>query len=215
MYRNIPLDVSKDDEVDQSESYTDVNSDKRYHGSSQFENDFPWLHYSHAQHGWMCKIYEKYPYNAGPARGSFSVRPCVNTEHPTHAFKQHEKSGRHQILEKKLYKSENELKEALQRAELYLVEKAKVNTYITKCIHTIHYLIWKNIAVNTNYADLIRFFATELQEPNTKQYLNTCLKNATYTSTTAAESLLDAMNIYFEKLNMREIKEARLLSLCG
>ena len=61
--------------------------------------------------------------------------------------------------------------------------------------------------------DLIRFFATELQAPITKQYLNTCPKNATYTSTTAAESLLDAINIYFEKLNMREIKAARLLCL--
>ena len=30
-----------DDEVDQSESYPDVNSGKQYHGSSQFENDFP------------------------------------------------------------------------------------------------------------------------------------------------------------------------------
>ena len=86
---------------------------------------------------------------------AFSVRDCVNTEHPTHAFNQHEKSGRHQRLEKKLHKSENELAEALQRAELSLVEKAKVNTYITKCIHTIHYLISKNITVNANYADLI------------------------------------------------------------
>ena len=81
----------------------------------------------------MCKICEKYPYNAGPARSPFSVRPCVNTEQPTHAFKQHEKSGRHQRLEKKLYKSEIELKETLQRAELSRVEKAKVNTlYVTK-----------------------------------------------------------------------------------
>ena len=214
MYWNIPLDVSTDDEVDQSESYTDVNSDKRYHGSSQFENDFPWLYYSHAQHGWMCKICEKYPYNAGPARSPFSVRPCVNTEHPTHAFKQHEKSGRHQRLEKKLYKSENELSEALERVELRAVDKAKVNTlYITKCIHAIHYLIRKNIAVNADYADLIRFFATELQEPTTKHSLNTCPKNATYTTTTAAESLLEAINIYFEKLNVREIKEARFLCL--
>ena len=67
-------------------------------------------------------------------------------------------SVRHQRLEKKLYKSENELKEALQRAGLSLVEKAKVNIlYIIKCIHTIHHLIRKNIAVNANYADLIRF----------------------------------------------------------
>ena len=45
------------------------------------------------------------------------------------------------------------------------------------------------------------------------QYMNTCLKNATYTSTTAAVNLLDATNIYFEKLNTREIKEARFLCL--
>ena len=36
----------------------------------------------------MCKICEKYQYNAGPARDAFSVRPCVNMEHPKHAFKQ-------------------------------------------------------------------------------------------------------------------------------
>ena len=39
----------------------------------------------------------------------------------------------------------------MQRAELSLVEKIKVNILkITECIHTIHYLIRKNIAVNTN-----------------------------------------------------------------
>ena len=119
-----------------------------------------------------------------------------------HVSKQHEKSGRHQRLRKKLYKSENELKETLQRAELSLVEKVKVNTScITKCIHTIYYLIRKNIAINTYYADLIRFFATELQQPITKQYLNACPKNA--------------LNIYFEKLNMREIRGPLPVSFCG
>ena len=50
-----------------------------------------------------------------------------------------------------------------------------------------------------------------LQEPITKQHLNTCPKNAT--STTAAENHLDAINIYFEKLNMRGIKETHFLCL--
>ena len=84
MYWNISLDVSTDDEIDESESYPDANSDKQHHGSSDFENDFPWLYYLHAQHGWMCKICKKYPYNAGSARSPFSVRPCVNTERHMH-----------------------------------------------------------------------------------------------------------------------------------
>ena len=146
----------------------------------------------------------------GPARGAFSVCPCVNMEHPTHTFKQDGKPGRHWRLENKLYKSENEL------AELSPVEKGIVNTlYITNRIYNIQYLIRENTAGQTNYADLIRFFATawQEQEPITKQYLNTCPKNATYTCTTAAEILLDAINIYFEYLNAREIKEACFLYL--
>ena len=109
-----------------------------------------------------------------------------------------------------MYKSENEL------AELSPVEKAIVNTlYITNRIYNIQYLIRENTAGQTNYANLIRFFATawQEQEPITKQYLNTCPKNATYTCTTAAEILLDAINIYFEYLNTREIKEACFLYL--
>ena len=92
------------------------------------------------QHGWRCKICRKYPYNAGPVRDAFPVYPCVKMKHPTHTFKQHEKSARHQRSEKKLHKSENQLTESLQRVKLSPAEKAKFNTlYITKCIHTIHY----------------------------------------------------------------------------
>ena len=44
------------------------------------------------------------------ARGTFAVCSCVNMEHPIHAFKQYEKLAKYQRLERKLYKSENELK---------------------------------------------------------------------------------------------------------
>ena len=108
-YVNISLDVETDDKVDESKSYPDVNSDKHDHGS-QFENDLRWLYYLQVQHGWMCKTSKKYSSNAGLARGAFSVCPCVNTKHPTHVMNQNEKSARHQRLEKKLYKLENEKK---------------------------------------------------------------------------------------------------------
>ena len=75
-----------------------------------------------------------------------------------HAFQQHEKSVRRQRLHKKLYKSENELNKALQRAELSLVEKAKVNIHITKCVYdfllqTLH----KKWSFTLKTADLVTF----------------------------------------------------------
>ena len=48
---------------------------------------------------------------------------------------------------------------------------------------------------------MIQFLAQQIEEPITKQYLDTCPQNATYISNTSAELLLDAMNFYFETKN--------------
>ena len=66
-----------------------------------------------------------------------------------------------------------------ERAKLTPVDQVKVSMHITKCIYTIYYLNRKKKTVNSNYVDLIRFFAAELQEPITKPFLYTCPKNAT------------------------------------
>ena len=52
----------------------------------------------------------------------------------------------------------------------------------------------KNLALTDNYGDLITFIVQKSEEPISKQYLETCPKNATYISNTAAESMVDAMN---------------------
>ena len=44
----------------------------------------------------------------------------------------------------------------------------------------------------------MNFIAEELAEPITKQYFETCPSNATYTSYTSVESLVDAINYYFD-----------------
>ena len=82
-----------------------------------------------------------------------------------------------------------------------------------KCIHSINYLIKKNLALTDNYGDLITFIAQKLEEPITKQYLETCPKNATYISNTAAESMVDAMNFYFESKSLTEINESNFITL--
>ena len=80
IYWNIPSEKISDSEEgssDQQDFMTEKckveKSDKRYYGSSSYEEDFSWLYFSQAKHGWMCKICEKYPYNAGPSKGAFSI----------------------------------------------------------------------------------------------------------------------------------------------
>ena len=59
--------------------------------------------------------------------------------------------------------TKSELKEAFSRADEKSIEKDHANSlYITKCLHMIHYLIRKNIAITTNYGDMIEFVAKQL-----------------------------------------------------
>ena len=74
-------------------------------------------------------------------------------------------------------------------------------------------MITKHWPLTDNYDDLINFLANRIQEPITKQYLNSCPKNATYLSNTTAESLLDAMKFYYESENLDEIPDAPLVCL--
>ena len=45
------------------------------------------------------------------------------------------------------------------------------------------------------------------------QYLGSCPKNVTYKSNTSVESLLDAMNAFFEMKNLDDIKDAQFLTI--
>lgn len=54
-------------------------------------------------------------------------------------------------------------------------------------------MIHKNIALSEKYGDMLNFIAEKLAERITKQDLETCLSNATYTSDMSAEFLADAI----------------------
>ena len=76
-----------------------------------------------------------------------------------------------------------------------VVEKNKLSKkhtdhlYFFKCIHRIYFMISKNDPLSENYRDTMNFIASKLDEPITKQYLESCRKNVTYSSCTAVESL--------------------------
>ena len=219
-YWNIPNENIDSDEDGEGEFLIQKKiaekSDKRYYGSSKYEEDYQWLYFSQHHQGWMCKICEKYPYNGGQSHGAFSTRACQNTKHPNHSFQQHQNSSRHKRLEEKLYDSTdtNNIKEAFLNAEKQNVSRTEVNNlYLRKCIQTIYFMVNTNIALSDNYGRMIQFLAQQIEEPITRQYLDTCPQNATYISNTSAETLLDAMNFYFEKQNLHDIAEAPFLCL--
>ena len=82
--------------------------------------------------------------------------------------------------------------------------------YLRKCLF---FMIKKHRPSTDNYGDLINFLGNRIQEPITKQYLNSCPKNARYLSNMTAESLLDAMNFYYENENLNEICDTPFVCL--
>ena len=163
----------------------------------------------------MCKICEVYPYSGGSSKGAFSTRPCLNTSHPNHAFKKHEKSARHKKLQPKLSSSEASVyDQIIVGAEKINLNKRNSNhLYMRKCIHTIYLMIQRNIALLENYGEMMNFIAETLAEQIAKQHLETYPSNATYTSYRFAESFVDTMNFSFESKTLKEIYDARILIL--
>ena len=64
-------------------------------------------------------------------------------------------------------------------------------------------VIYKHIALSENYGGMMNFIAEKLTEPTTKQYLETYPSTDTYTSYTSADSLVDAINFYFESKTLK------------
>ena len=60
------------------------------------------------------------------------------------------------------------------------VEKNNLNKkhtgylYFRQCIHRIDFMICKNVPLSENYGDMMNYIASKLDEPITKQYLESC-----------------------------------------
>ena len=112
-------------------------------------------------------------------------------------------AGECSILDNVLVGGENKRKSKLEINQLYML----------KCIHTIFFMVQKFFALTDNYQDMIEFFSEKLHEPITAQYLNNCQQNATYKSNMSAESVLDAINVYFKAITLKEIQQANFLPI--
>ena len=190
---NIPREIeesSASEEECTPVPFPSERADRRLAGASSFEDNYQWLSFSQTKRGWMCKICEVYLYSGGSSKGGFSRRPCLNTSDPNHAFKKHDKSPMHKKLELKLSSNEASVYDYViaGAVKINLNKRHTNHLYMRKCIDTIYFMIQKNIALSENYGDM-NFIAEKLPA-NYKT-----IPNATYTSYTSAESLVDAIKL--------------------
>ena len=80
--------------------------------------------------------------------------------------------------------------------------------YVSKLIKIVHFLGKHNLPIKELYPALLDFIAFDLEEPITKQYLENCLKNATYNSHATADSLISALNKFIKKEMNTKLRNA-------
>ena len=79
---------------------------------------------------------------------------------------------------------------------------------VSKLINIVHFLGKHNLPIKELYPALLDFIAFDLEEPITKQYLENCLKNATYNSHATSDSLISALNKFIKKEMNTKLRNA-------
>ena len=79
--------------------------------------------------------------------------------------------------------------------------------YITKLIQIIQFLGRSNSPVKFMFPKFTNFLADEMQQPIIKQYLDSCNKNATYTSINSCDSFLQALDKFYSNNANTRIKK--------
>ena len=65
--------------------------------------------------------------------------------------------------------------------------------YIGKLVQIVQFLAQNNLSVKSLYPKFVDFLVNERQEPIIKQYLDTCSKNASYSSHEICDSLIQVI----------------------
>ena len=147
----------------------------------------------HIETGW-CKFCEKYLYS-GVYRKELFLQWHAKTQFILAFYFVIIKGRKDILLEKKKFRSDPaKTVNVLDAWKAQNINKQYLNKlYISKCKDYIFH-DKKHLLLTDNYGDLINNLANRIQEPITKQHLNSCPKKATYLSDMTVKSLLVAIN---------------------
>ena len=150
----------------------------------------------------ICEVsYGDTPTDIHGSRGTWSHKGVAFKDNPGKKLRRHQKSADHKKAI--LAKTNLSVKDSLQ--VIQNEDRSHANElYIGKLVQIVQFLARNNLSVKSLYPKFVDLLANELQEPIIKQYLDTCRKNATYSSHETCDSLIqDIQKYYLEKAKER------------
>ena len=174
--------ASSDDDTNNSNNFTfapkeSILSDLRQFDHTHYEQLYPWLYYSHHKKGFMCKVctvvYGDRPCQNHGSRGAWSHKGVIFKDNPGKKLRRHAKSDDHERA--MIVKTNMTIEESLSTNKIE--DRTQANElYIGKLVQIVHFMSRNNLSVKTLYPKFVEFLSSEIQEPITKQYLDTCAK---------------------------------------
>ena len=146
----------------------------------------------------MCKIctvfYGDNPESAHCSKGAWSHEGVLFKDYPGKNLRRHERSDDR----KDVIRAKTNMKIEESISAFRTEDRSNANElYITKLIQIGHFLDRNNLPVKFMFLKFINFLADEMQEPIIKQSLESCNKNATYTSSDSCDSFLQAIDKFY------------------
>ena len=132
----------------------------------------------------------------GRGRGAWSQNAVIFHGNEGKMLPRHAKSKTH--TDAILAVTSTRIDEALSSPS-GIEKKTNINKmYVSKLIKIVHFVGKHNLPIKELYPALLHFLAVDLVGPITKQYLQNCLKNATYNSHATADSLISALSEFIK-----------------
>ena len=154
--------------------------------------------YSYSKNVYLCKIctvfYGDNPEPPHGSKGTWSHKGILFKDNPGKKLRRHERSDDHKdAIRAKTYMRIEESISAFRTED----HSNANELYITKLIQIVQFLDRNNLPVKFMFPKFTNFLADEMQEPIIKQYLDSCKKNATYTSSDSCDSFLQAIDKFY------------------
>ena len=218
-------DDEQDSDHSESEGQTDnfvSQSDARLFHVGKYESQYPWLYYSVARNGFLCKYCE---FSNGPKGKLATETPFAENgvklgTHPSRKLDKHEKSKFHE-LSCKLYHGgfleSNSSKSVLQllrdqNQEIQDEKQRRSAAYMEVLFKTTFFMIKRRWAVSDNLDEMIQFLANDLNFSKVTDHLEV-YPNAKYTSHMSVSEIVQSISGVLEEDILNDLRQAEWFAL--